>query len=62
MTIKLLYYRIGVHLNFSTTTWAERVKTPNMTKGTLDYPNNMCQSAFDNSLSFKSKVSGRGIL
>lgn len=41
-------------------TWDERVKPPNMTKGTLDYPNNMCQSAFDNALSFKSSVSGRG--
>lgn len=38
--------------------WVGGSETPQICQVTLDYLNNMCQSAFDNSGSFKSKEGG----
>lgn len=63
MTLKMRSYRIVVDLEFFTCPTNPYVgveaKPPTMSKSTLDYQNNMCQSAFKNNESFESYVWGK---
>lgn len=47
-------YVISFQLNPNKSYFEAGVKPRNMSKSTVDYPNNMCLSAFENYESFKS--------